>query len=59
MNLNCIRRIWSDLDVATVSEKAASTVNSVKTIDTNLGDHRSKIYGLRLAKKFENSWKMR
>ena len=60
MNLNGLQRIWNELDVAMISEKAANTVNTVntvRTIDTNLSDHRAKVYGLSLPKKFKKSWR--
>ena len=56
MNLNGIQKDWNELDVAIVSGKAASMINSVRTIDTGLGDHRAKIYGLNLAKRYKKSW---
>ena len=34
-----------------ISEKAANTVNTVRTIDTNLSDHRAKVYDLSFAPK--------
>ena len=57
MNLNGLQRIWNELDVAMILEKAANTVNTVRTIDTNLSDHRAKVYGLSLPKKFKKSWR--
>ena len=57
MNLNGFKKIWSELDVAMISEKAANTVNTVRKIDTNLSDHRAQVYGLSLPKKFKKSWR--
>ena len=53
MNLNGLQRIWNELDVAMISEKAANTVNTVRTIDTNLSVLRAKVYGLSLPKTGE------
>ena len=36
-----------------ISEKAANTVNTVRTIDTILSDHRAKVCGLSLPKQFK------
>ena len=38
MNLNGIQKDWKELDVAIVSGKAASMINSVRTINTSLGE---------------------
>ena len=53
MNFNGLQRIWNELDVAMILEKAANTVNTVRTIDTNLSDHRCKGLWPELAKKVQ------
>ena len=55
MNLNRTQKYWNELDVAIVSEKVASMINFVRTINTGLGDHRAKIFGLDLAKRYKKS----